>query len=182
MRGLPARWMGKRTLSNRLRTVDVEILFVSLLLALQVVALRVALGDAAVGFLCGEELAGGFLDAAHGGLIAGEDAEVVLLAETIEELLHFLGRDLRIGADDEQDAAAADAVGDVFELRGGRTSLVGGFAGGLEHRRETVADEIVDLILGSVVGQALQELGEVLLTVEVVAAFRSVVDVPGDLL
>ena len=31
-------------------------------------------------------------------------------------------------------------------------------------------------------GQALQELGEVLLAVEVVAAFRRVVKIPGDLL
>ena len=45
-----------------------------------------------------------------------------------------------------------------------------------------MADQIVDLILGRVVGEALQELGEVLLPVEVVATFRCVMQIPGDLL
>ena len=81
----------------------------------QLVALRVAFGDAAVGFLRGVELAGGLLDAAHGGLVAGEDAEVVLLAQALEELLHLLGRDLGVRADDEQDAPLAHAVRDVFQ-------------------------------------------------------------------
>ena len=43
-------------------------------------------------------------------------------------------------------------------------------------------NQVVDLVLGRVVGQALQELGEVLLAVEVVAAFRRVMEIPGDFL
>ena len=53
---------------------------------------------------------------------------------------------------------------------------------GLEHVAQAVADEIVHLVLRCVVGQALQELGEVLLAVEVVAALRRVVQIPGDFL
>ena len=159
----------------------VEILFVGLLLSFQVVALRVALGDAAVGLLRGVELAGGLFDAAHGGLVAGEDTEVVLLAQALEELLHLLGRNLGIRTDDEQDAPSAHAVGDVFEPGQGQHVVVGGLAGRLEHRREAVADEVVHLILRRVVRQALQELGEVLLAIEVVAALRGVVQIPGGL-
>src|ERR1035441_10768226 len=59
--------------------------------------------------------------------------------------------------------------------------IVGGFAGGFEHCRETAANEIVHLILGSIVRKTLQELGEVLLAVKVIAAFRGVVNVPGHL-
>ena len=43
-------------------------------------------------------------------------------------------------------------------------------------------DQVVDLVLRRVVGQALQELGQVLLAVEVVATLRRVVQVPGGLL
>ena len=43
-------------------------------------------------------------------------------------------------------------------------------------------DQVVDLVLRRIVGQALQELREVLLPVEVVAAFWRVVQIPGDLL
>ena len=59
--------------------------------------------------------------------------------------------------------------------------VVGGLAGRLEHRREAVADEVVHLVLRRVVRQALQELGEVLLAIEVVAALRGVVQIPGGL-
>ena len=52
----------------------------------------------------------------------------------------------------------------------------------LEHVAQAVADQVVHLVLRRIVGQALQELGEVLLPVEVVAAFRRVVQIPGDLL
>ena len=41
-------------------------------------------------------------------------------------------------------------------------------------------DKIVDLVLWRVVGQALQQLGKVLLAIEVVSAFV-VVQIPGDL-
>ena len=53
---------------------------------------------------------------------------------------------------------------------------------GLEHLPQAVPDQVVHLVLGRVVGEALQELGEVLLPVEVVAAFRRVVQIPGNLL
>src|SRR5580658_798855 len=43
-------------------------------------------------------------------------------------------------------------------------------------------DEIVNLVFRCIVGKALQELSEVLLAVEIVAAFRRVVDVPSCLL
>ena len=43
-----------------------------------------------------------------------------------------------------------------------------------------MTDQLVDHVLRGVVGQALQELGEVLLAVEVVASFGGVVDIPGD--
>jgi hypothetical protein len=43
-------------------------------------------------------------------------------------------------------------------------------------------DEVIDLILGRVVGQALQELREVLLSIEVMTSFRGVMKVPGLLL
>ena len=52
----------------------------------------------------------------------------------------------------------------------------------LEHLSQPVADQVVHLVLRRVVGEALQELGEVLLAVEVVAAFRRVVDIPCDFL
>jgi hypothetical protein len=61
-------------------------------------------------------MAGSLLHAAHGGFVAGEDAKIVLLAKAIEELLDLLGRNFRVGADDEQDAALAHAIGNVFEL------------------------------------------------------------------
>ena len=44
-----------------------------------------------------------------------------------------------------------------------------------------MANQVVYLILRGVVRQTLQQLGEVLLTVEVVPAFRRVVNVPGNL-
>ena len=141
-----------------------------------------ALGDAAVGLLRGKELARGFFDAAHGRLVAGEDTEVVLLAQAVEELLHLLGRDLRVRADDEQHAASAHAVGDLFQPRQRQHVIVAGLARRLEHLAQAVPDQIVDLILRRVVGQALQELGQVLLAVEIVATFGRVMQIPGDLL
>ena len=66
-------------------------MFVSLLLLFEFLTLGVALRDATVGLLCCVELAGGFFDAAHRGLVTGEDAQVVLLAEAVEELLDVLG-------------------------------------------------------------------------------------------
>src|SRR6266545_3957837 len=78
---------------------SVEVLFVGLLLLFQVGALRMALGDAAIGFVRGVELAGGCFDAPHGGLVASEDTEIVLLAKTLAELLDLLGRDFGIGTE-----------------------------------------------------------------------------------
>ncbi len=93
----------------------VQILFVGLLLLFQLVALWVAFGDTTVGFLRGVELARSVFDAPHGGLVAGEDTEVVLLAQALEEFLHLLGRNFGIRTDDEQDASAAHAVSNVFD-------------------------------------------------------------------
>ena len=78
-------------------------------------------------------------------------------------------------------ATLADTVGHVFQLGQRQDIVVAGLARRLEHVAQSVANQIVHLILRRVVGQALQELGEVLLPVEVVAAFRCVVDIPGDL-
>ena len=104
--GRPARALnGEEHLVEQAEDGGREVVLVGLLLPLQVLALRVGLGNPAIGLLCGEELTGGFLDAAHGGLVAGEDAEVVLLAEAVEKVLDLLRRDLRVRADDEQHPA-----------------------------------------------------------------------------
>ena len=112
----------EQDLVEQIEDGGVEILFVGLLLALEVVALGMALGDAAVGLLRGKELARGFLDAAHRRLVAGEDTQVVLLAQAVEELLDLFGRDLGVRADDQQHAASANAVGDLFQPGSGSTS------------------------------------------------------------
>ena len=79
-------------------------------------------------------------------------------------------------------AAPAHAVGHLFQPGQRQDIFVARLAGGLEHLAQPVADQVVDLVLRRVVGQALQELGQVLLAVEVVAAFGRVVQIPGDLL
>ena len=150
---LPARWIGKQDLVEEVEDGGVEILFVGLLLLFKIVALRVALRNAAIGLLRGEELAGGLLHTAHGRLVAGEDAEVVLLAEALEELLDLLRRDLRIGADDEQHAAPAHAVGHLFQLGQRQDIFVARLASRLEHLAQAVPDQVVHLVLAARRGQ-----------------------------
>jgi hypothetical protein len=158
--GLTRGLAGEKHLVKQAENGGCEVVLVGLLLPFQVFALRVALGDASVGLLRGEELAGSLLDAAHGGLVAGEDAEVVLLTEAVEEPLDLLRRDLGIRADDEQHPALAHTVGGVFQPRQRQDVFIGGLAHGLEHVAQAMADEVVHLVLGRVVGEALQELGE----------------------
>jgi hypothetical protein len=112
----------------------------------------VALGDAAIGFVRGVELAGSFFDASHGGLIAGEHTEVVLLTETLEELLDLLGRDFGIGTDDEEETPFAHTVGDIFDPGQGQHVIIGGLAGRLEHCREAVANKLVGRTAAQAVG------------------------------
>ena len=84
-------------------------------------------------FWAAKSCAGRLLNAAHGGFFAGEDTEIVLLAQALEELLNLLGRNFGVWADDEQDAALAHAVGDVFQLRQRQDIVVAGLARRLEH-------------------------------------------------
>ena len=171
---------GEEHLVKEVEDGGVQILFVGLLLLFQLVALWVAFGDTTVGFLRGVELAGSVFDAPHSGLVTGEDTEVILLAQALEEFLHLLGRNFGIGTDDEQDASRRTRSA-TSSMRGKGSTSSWSLAGRLEHRRETVAHEVVHLIFRRVVCQALQELGEVLLAIEVVAALRGVVQIPGRL-
>ena len=178
LRGLARPLDGEEDFVEQVQDGGVEVLLVGLLFLFQFVALRVTLGDAPIGFLHGVNLARGFLDAAHRGLVAGEHAEVVLLAEAVEKLLHFLGRDFGVRADDEEDAMLAHLVGDVLQLRKRQDFFVSGFARGLEHLAQAMADKVVHLVLRRIVREALEQLGEVLLPVEIVTALGRVVDIP----
>jgi len=42
-------------------------------------------------------MASRFLNASHGGLVAGQDAEIVFLAQAVEKLLNFFRRNFESG-------------------------------------------------------------------------------------
>ena len=177
-------WLPSRTLNREEHLVEetknggVEVLLVGSLLALEFVALRMTLRDSAVSLLCGVELPGGLLYAAHRRLVAREDTEVVLLAQPVEEALHLFGWNLGIGTHNHENAAAAHSIGHLVERRQRQDLLVSGLARRLEHLAQPVADQVVDLVLRRVVGEALEELRQVLLAVEVETVLGRAMQVP----
>ena len=137
-----------------------------------------AFPDAPVGLLCSEKLSRCFFDATHLGFVACENTEIIFLADALEKLLDFFWRNLRVWTDDEQHAAFAHAVGDIFELGQWKDVVVTGLARRLEHAGESMANQVVHLILGCVVRKTLEQLGEILLAIEIVSLFRRAVDIP----
>ena len=176
---LPRALDGEEHLVEQPQDRGVEILLVRSLLALKLAALRVFLRDPPVSFLCGVELPGGILDAPHCRPVSCEDTEVVLLAQPFEEALYLLRWNLGIGADDRENASAAHLASEFVELWQRQYLLVDGLAHRLEHLAQAAADQVVDLDLRCVVGEVLEQLCQVLLTVEVEPVLRRVMQVPG---
>ncbi len=100
----------KKNLVEKAQYCGIEVLLVGLLLALQVFALGMALWNSAISFLRGEKLTSCLFDAAHCRFFAGENAQIILLAQSIEEPLNLLWGDLRIRGDDQQHPPLSDTV------------------------------------------------------------------------
>lgn len=79
-------------------------------------------------------------------------------------------------------APLAHAIGHLFQPGQRQDVVVAGLTRSLEHLAQAVPDQVLDLIFGCVVGQAFQELGEVLLPIEVVASFWRMMQIPRNFL
>ena len=57
-------------------------------------------------------------------LTAGQHAQIVFLAQPLEEALHLLGRHPRVRVYDDENATVPDPVGDVGQARQGDDLVV----------------------------------------------------------
>ena len=110
--GRKLRWFsraldGEQDFVEEAQDGGIEILFIALLFLFQLIPLGMALGNATIGLLRGIDMASRFLNASHGGFVAGQDAEIVFLAQAVEKLLNFFWRDFRVRADDDEDVIFA---------------------------------------------------------------------------